>query len=142
MRTFNRRAAFDYQLLEKFEAGIVLTGAEVKSIRENRIKLEGSFVRFSQDGAYLVNAQIAPYRFADSSGYDPGRTRKLLLHKKEILNLSQKMEAKNLSLVPVSCYTKRGKIKLEIALARGKKKYDKREAIKRRDLEREIKGVK
>jgi len=139
MRIFNRRVRFDYHLLEKFEVGIVLTGAEVKSVKESKIKLEESFVRLADDGAYLVNAHISPYRHARSESYEPTRSRRLLLHKKEILSLAKKIESKGLTLVPVSCYTKKGKIKLEIALARGKRKWDKREAIKRRDLEREVK---
>jgi len=139
MRIINRRARYDYHLLEKVEVGIVLTGAEVKSVKENKIKLEESFVRLRDDGPWLVNAHIPPYRHARNKDYKPTRSRRLLLHKKEILSLAKKIEGKGLTLVPVSCYTKKGKIKLEIALARGKKKWDKREAIKRRDLEREVK---
>lgn len=138
MKVFNRSARYNYYLLEKFEAGIVLTGAEVKSIRENKIKLDKSFIHLTADGAYLVNAVVAPYRFAVSRDYHSQRTRRLLLHKKEILSLAKKMEGKNLTLVPVSCYTKKGMIKLQIALARGKKKWDKREAIKRKDQDREL----
>jgi SsrA-binding protein len=139
MKIINRRARYDYYLLEKFEAGIVLTGAEVKSVKENKIKLEESFVRLADDGAYLVNAHIPAYRFAGDQTYQPQRSRRLLLHKKEILSLVKKMEGKNLTLIPVSCYSKKGRIKIEIALARGKKKWDKREAIKKRDLDREVK---
>ncbi|MBN1263438.1 MAG: SsrA-binding protein SmpB [Candidatus Pacebacteria bacterium] len=137
MKVFNRRAKYDYYLLEKFEAGIVLTGAEVKSVRENKIKLAESFVRLREDGAYLVNAHISPYRYARNQSYQPTRSRRLLLHKKQILSLMKKMEGRGLALVPYSCYLKRNKIKLGIALARGKKKWDKREAVKKRDLKRE-----
>lgn len=138
MKILNRKAKYDYELLEKYEAGIALTGAEVKSVRENKIKLEESFVRLGEDGAWLVNAHIPPYRFARGEKYNPTRSRQLLLHKKEILSLAKKMEGRGLTIVPVSCYFKKGRIKIEIALARGKRKWDKRETIKRRDLEREL----
>ena len=137
MKVYNRKARYNYYLLEKFEAGIALTGAEVKSIKENRLRMAESFVRLTGTSAFLVNAHIAPYKYADNRNYDPQRTRRLLLHKKEILVLMKKMESKNLALVPVSCYTKKGMIKLEIALARGKKKWDKREVLKKRALDRE-----
>lgn len=138
MRILNRRAKYDYHLLEKFEAGIALTGAEVKSVKAGKMSLSGSFVRIRDGEAWLFNAYINPYPFARQEGYDPRRTRKLLLHKKEILALEQKLKLKKLTLVPVSCYTKGRQIKLEIALARGKKKYEKKEAKKRRDREREL----
>lgn len=134
----NRRATFDYQLLEKFEAGIALTGPEVKSIKAGHMSLIGSFVRLIRSEAWLINAQVNPYPFADNRDYDSRRSRKLLLHKNELLKLAQQTKEKNLTIVPVSCYTKGQIIKLEIALARGKKKQDKREAIKKRDLQREI----
>lgn len=139
MKVINRRARYDYYLLERFEAGIALTGPEVKSIKTSRINLQDSFVRVRHGQAWLHNAHVSPYPYADNRDYDPKRTRKLLLHKNELLGLTKKMEGKRLTLVPTSCYTKKGKIKVEIALARGKKKWDKREAIKRRDLERETK---
>lgn len=140
MRIFNRRAKYDYLLLEKFEAGVALTGAEVKSVKSGHIRLEEAFVRLSAGEAWLYNAHIHPYPFADNRGDDPYRTRKLLLHKNELLKLQQQTIQKGLTIIPVSCYTKGNKIKLEIALAKGKKKYEKRETIKRRDLEREIRG--
>lgn len=139
-KIFNRRARFDYQLLKNFEAGIALTGAEVKSIKEGHLQLEEAFARFKEGELWLTNAHIHPYRFAANENYDPYRDRKLLLHQKELLELSQKTQAGGLTMVPVSCYTKGQQIKLEIAIARGKKKYEKREAIKKRDLEREIRG--
>lgn len=138
MKIINRRARHDYSLLEKFEAGIALTGAEVKSIKAGKMSLGEGFVRIRDGEAWLINAFINPYPFARQTDYDPKRTRKLLLHKKEILALEQKMRQKKLTLVPVSCYTKGNKIKVEIALAKGKKKYEKKEARKRRDLEREL----
>lgn len=134
----NRRAHFDYELLEKFEAGISLTGPEVKSVRNGHMKLEEAFVQIRDGEAWLYNSHIHPYAFADNRDYDSRRTRKLLLHQNELLKLGQQTHEKNLTIVPLSCYTKRNRIKLEIALAKGKKKYDKREAIKKKDLEREI----
>lgn len=139
MRIGNRRAYHDYQLLEKIEAGLELTGPEVKSVKEGHLSLEGSFVKIIGTEAYLVNAQIHPYLNAPAEGYDPKRTRKLLLHKKEIMALKGRLQQSNLTLVPLSCYTtSRSFIKLEIALARGKKQYEKREALKRKDLERQV----
>jgi len=144
MKIEHRKAHFDYDILERTEAGIQLTGAEVKSLVNGHASLEGSFVRIIGSEAYLVNAQIFPYIYARPEGYDPKRTRKILLHKKEIVNLKNKIEGANLTLVPLSFYTKRSNIKLEIALARGKKQYEKREKKRRedmkRDLERDFRG--
>ncbi|MFH1840557.1 MAG: SsrA-binding protein SmpB [Candidatus Shapirobacteria bacterium] len=141
MKAVNRRAKFDYHLLESFEAGVVLSGPEVKSARQGWLNFSGSFVRLSEGEAWLHNLHINPYPCADNKNYDPKRTRKLLLHQSELLKISQKIKQNNLTLVPVSCYTRRRRIKFEIALARGKKKYEKREAIKKRDLERDILGM-
>lgn len=138
MKAINRRASFDYELLERFEAGIALIGAEVKSVREGHINLEGSFVKLTTNGAQLINASILPYLYARPEGYDPKRTRSLLLHKKELLKIRQKMEGSNLTVVPVFLYTKGPRIKLEIALAKGKKQYEKRETIKKRQQKREL----
>ena len=139
MKIINRKAKYNYEFLEKLEAGIVLTGAEVKSIKKGRIRLDDAFVRIDFNlGAWLTNAYVHPYEFADNRNYQPTRSRKLLLHKKEILSLAKKMEGRNLTMVPVSCYTKRGVIKLELALAKGKKKWEKKEKIKKRDIEREM----
>lgn len=138
MKIINRRAIRDFQILEKFEAGINLTGGEVRSVKTGHADLSGSFVRIIGSEAYLTNAKIYPYEYARPEGYDERRTRKLLLHKKEIIALKSRVEGSNLALVPLSIYTKDRLVKLEIALARGKKKYEKREAIKKRDLEREI----
>jgi len=142
MKIINRRASYDYQLLEKFESGIALTGPEVKSVKAGYLHLEEAFCQVKDGEVWLLNAHIHPYKFADTRGYDPRRTRRLLLHKKEILKLAQYSSQKGLTIVPVSCYTRGNKIKLEIALAKGKKKYEKREAIKKRDLEREIRNSK
>ena len=138
-KIINRRARYDYQLLKKFEAGIVLAGSEVKSVKAGHIKFAGSFVRIHDGEIWLHNAHISPYAFADNRDYEPTRTRKLLLHKKELISLEQQIKEKKLTIMPVSCYTKHRKVKLEIALARGKKQYEKREAIKKRDIEREMK---
>ena len=139
MKIINRKARYNYEILEQIEAGIILTGAEVKSVKKGQIKLEESFVRIDPDlQVWLINAHIHPYQFADNRDYNPRRSRKLLLHKKESLALAKKMEGKNLTLVPTACYTLKGRIKLEVALARGKKTWQKKEIIKQRDIEREM----
>ncbi len=138
MKIENKKVFHDYTILEKLEAGVNLTGAEVKSLKGGHGSLEGAFVRLIGSEAYLVNAQIFPYIFAHPEGYDPKRTRKLLLHKKEIVSLKSKIEGSNLTLVPLVWYTKGPLIKLEIGVARGKKQYEKREAKKREDQRREL----
>lgn len=138
MRILNRRAHYNYQLFERIEAGIALTGPEVKSLKAGKASLDEAFVRLKDGEAYLVNAHIHPYEFAQDKTLDPRRTRKLLLHKKELFSLSSKMQTKNLTLVPTACYTRQGKLKIEIALAKGKKKFEKKETQKKQDLEREM----
>lgn len=138
MKIFNKQATFEYTILEKFEAGIKLLGAEVKSVRGNRMSLKGSFVRIIGSEAYLVNAQIECYPYVRPEGYDPRRTRKLLLHRNQILTLKHRLDEGGLALVPLSLYTTHGIFKLEIGLARGKKQYEKREVIKKRDEKREL----
>ncbi len=138
MKITNRKAFFNYQLLERFEAGINLYGHEVKSVRLGKADLTGSFIRIIGSEAYLVNAKIFPYQPGQIEGYDESRTRKLLMHKKEIIALKSKTDGANLALVPVSLYLKHGFVKVEIALGKGKKKYEKREAIKKRDIRRHI----
>ncbi len=138
MKIINRKSPFDYQLLDKFEAGINLYGAEVKAVRSGHVDLSGSFVRIINNQAQLVNAKIFPYAFARVDTFDTTRTRKLLLHKKEIISLKSKMDGANLTVVPVSVYTRHSFIKVELALAKSKKKFDKKEAIKKRTVEREI----
>jgi SsrA-binding protein len=137
-KIINRRARYDYHLLDKFEAGMALTGAEVKSIKAGKMSLAESFVKLIDGEAWLVNAYINPYAYADNRDYDPRRSRKLLLHRNELLKLSQQTKEKGLTIVPISCYTTGREIKLEIALARGKKKADKREAKRKKAIEREI----
>lgn len=141
MKISNRRAYHDYNILETFEAGINLTGAEVKSIKGERMSLEGSFIKIMGSEIYLVNAQIYPYPYARPEGYDPKRSRKLLLHKKEIISLKTKLASTGLTIVPIECYNSHGFIKLKIGLAKGKKEYEKREKIKKRDMERDIRRI-
>ena len=144
MHIVNKKATHDYTILERFESGIQLTGAEVKSLKGGHATLDGSFVRIIGSEAYLVNAQIFPFIYARPEGYDPRRTRKLLMHKRELLSLKGKTDGANLTLIPTAWYTKGPLVKLEIALARGKKQYEKREAKRRKDerreLEREFRG--
>lgn len=137
MKIINRRALFDYQISEKFEAGINLIGAEVKAVRLGHADLTGSFVKIIGSEAYLVNAKIFPYQYARPEGYDERRTRKLLLHKSEIIALKSKTEGANLAIVPLSLYTTKSFIKVELALGKGKKKFEKKEALKRKDILRE-----
>jgi SsrA-binding protein len=138
MRIVHKKVTFDYTILERFEAGIQLTGAEVKSIVTGHVSLEGSFVRIIGSEVYLINAQVFPYIYARPEGYDPKRTRKLLMHKREILSLKGKVEGSNLTLVPLSMYLRHNSIKLEVGLARGKKQFEKRENKRREDMRREL----
>src|SRR5438477_11159908 len=138
MKITNKKAFFDYQLLETFEAGINLYGYEVKSVKLGKADLTGSFVRIIGSEAYLVNAKIWEYQPGQIEGYDERRTRKLLLHKKQIISLKSKIEGSNLSLIPVSLYIKNGFVKVEVALGKGKKKYEKKEAKKRADIQRDV----
>lgn len=137
MKITNRKARHEFYLYDSIEAGIQLAGPEVKSVKNGRIKLDGSFVRFINGEAYLVNADIPVYIASRPNNYDPNRTRKLLLHKRQLVALEIKTRQKKLTVVPVSCYTKHGLVKVEIALAKRKKNIDKREELRRKDLERE-----
>ena len=137
-KIINRKAYFDFRILETLEAGILLTGPEVKSIKSGRLKLDGAHVRIINDEAYLVNADIPLYESAHVESYDADRTRKLLLRKKQLISLDTKLRQKKLTIVPISCYTTRNLIKIEIGLGQRKKSTDKREEIKKRDLAREI----
>lgn len=138
MKIVNKKATFDYEILDRFEAGIVLSGQEVKSLRNGHAKLDGSFVRILGNEAYLINAQIFPYIYARPEGYDPKKTRKLLLHRRELISIQSKIEGANLTLIPISWYTKGPLVKLEVGLARGKKQYEKREKMRREQLKREL----
>ncbi|OGI64843.1 SsrA-binding protein [Candidatus Nomurabacteria bacterium RIFCSPLOWO2_02_FULL_40_10] len=135
----NRKARFNYEILEKYEAGIEFLGVEVKSVRGGQMSLEGAFVIIRGGEAFLINANIPPYQAKNTpKDYDPLRNRKLLLTKKEIAELAGSEKNKSLTVVPLSVYNRSRKIKVEIALVKGKKKYDKRESIKKRDTDREI----
>ncbi len=134
----NRKAFHNYHIGEKLEAGIALTGTEIKSIRNGRINLGDAYVRPEKGELWLVNAHIARYEAGSYSSHAPTRPRKLLLHRKQINNLASQAAEKGLTLVPVRLYLKDSIAKVEVALAKGKKLYDKREAIARRDVEREI----
>lgn len=138
MKITNKRAFFDYQIGEKLEAGINLIGAEVKAIKLGHADLSGSHVRVMGSEAFLINAKIFPYEFARPDNYDETRTRKLLLHKKEIITLKTKTEGSGSAIVPLSFYLKHGLIKVELGIGKGKKQFDKKEAKKRADLDREI----
>lgn len=135
----NKKVRFDYEILETLEAGLVLSGQEVKSIRAKQIKLDGSYISLSHGEAFLKQAHISPYKFAGTlENYDPDQPRKLLLKKKELAYLAGKSEEKGLTIVPLSVYTKGSKIKIEIGIARGKKIHDKRRILKKRDQDREM----
>jgi len=135
----NKKAYFDYEILEKFEAGIVLQGFEVKSVKLGHISLKGAYVTIKDEEAYLINTHISPYQPSNMRiEYDPTRSRKLLLKKSEIVSLMGKAKSQGLTILPLSVYNKKGKIKIELGLGRGKKKYEKREKIKRKDTEREV----
>ncbi|MBI5643491.1 MAG: SsrA-binding protein SmpB [Deltaproteobacteria bacterium] len=143
----NKKAYHDYFIEETLEAGIILTGTEVKSLRLGRANLKDSYARVKNEELFLINAHISPYTQADSfKAQDPERTRKLLVHKNEVLRLIGKTREKGYTLIPTKIYFKNGKAKVEIGLARGKTSYDKRETIKKkeaqRELSREFKGKK
>ena len=137
--TENKKAYFNYQILEKFEAGISLIGQEVKSIKSGRINLAGSYVVLKGSEVFLIGANVPPYQPKNAPpDYNPERSRKLLLKKSEIKYLIGKVKQKGLTLVPLKVYTKRGKIKLEFGVTKGKKKVDKRELIKKKEVKREM----
>lgn len=138
MKITNRKAFFDYQILDRFEAGISLWGAEVKAVRAGFVDLTGSFVQIRGSEAYLVNAKILPYKYARPEGYDERRSRKLLLHKKEIISLKGRTEGGNLTIVPIALYTTHNLIKVQLAIGKSKKMFDKRRAIKKRDIQRAV----
>jgi SsrA-binding protein len=135
----NKKVYFNYDIIEKFEAGLVLTGHEVKSIKSGRVNLAGSYVVLKNEEAFLLNATVPPYQPKNvPPDYNPSRLRKLLLQKSEIKYLIGKSQQKNLTLVPLKVYTKKGKIKLEFGLAKGRKKANKKELLKKRTVDREI----
>jgi SsrA-binding protein len=138
----NRKAGFNYEIIETFEAGIVLEGTEVKSLRDHGGSLQEAYVKVIGDALWLVNASIAPYRFGNIHNHEERRDRKLLMHKREIIRLKSDLHEKGLTVIPLSMYLKKGKIKIKIATARGKKNIDKRETIKARDEKRTMDRIK
>ncbi len=134
----NKKAAHDYILEDRLEAGIVLRGTEIKSARSGNVSLKEAYVQISEEEAWLVNAYIAPYRAASAFNHDPRRRRKLLLHRREILRLDAKVHQRGYTVVPTRMYLKGGRAKLEIALARGKRQYDKRRELAEKDAARDI----
>lgn len=139
MEAKNKKAYFDYFILKEIEAGISLKGTEIKSIKDGKVQLKDSFVRIKNDEAYVINLFIAKYEQGNQFNHEETRTRKLLLHKKQIKDLKKEVEQNGLSIVPLKMYLKNQKAKLLIGLVKGKKLYDKRETIKKRDLKREVK---
>jgi len=133
----NRKAFFHYEVLERVEAGLALVGTEVKSIREGGLNFSDAYVDFRGGELFLVGCRVAPYSHGNLSNHRPERDRKLLLHKREILKLGGKATERGLTLVPLRVYLKNGRVKMEIGLARGKQAHDKRDAIKKKDQERE-----
>jgi SsrA-binding protein len=134
----NRKARFNYIIDDVFEAGLVLKGTEVKSLRQGRVNLKDAYARIKDGELYVYQMHISPYPFAFYDNHDPLRPRKLLMHKREIERLNAKVNEQGYTLVPLKIYFKKGKAKISLALARGKKKYDKRETIRRRDEQREM----
>lgn len=135
----NKKAYFDYSILEDLEAGIVLSGTEIKSIRKGSVDLKDTFVTIKKDEAYILNMYIAKYDEASIFNHEERRTRKLLLHKSEIKKLKEKIKIEGLTIIPLKLYFKKNKVKILIGICKGKKLYDKRESIKERDLKRETK---
>jgi SsrA-binding protein len=135
--TVNRKARHEYSIIQTYEAGIVLTGTEVKSLRDGKANLVDSYASLIKGEVWLNNAHISEYTHGNISNHDPTRSRKLLLNKSEIRRLIGKVKEKGLTLIPLRLYFKKGKVKVELALAKGKKVYDKRESIAKRDMQRE-----
>jgi SsrA-binding protein len=134
----NKKANYEYQLGKKYQAGIVLSGAEVKSLRLKHASLNGSYIKAIGNELFLINAQINPYSFADNEDYDPKQTRKLLLKKREIQGLIEDSQQKGYAIIPISFELIRNKIKVFLAVGKGKKEFEKRDSIKKRDLKREL----
>lgn len=137
MEILNRKARYDYEIFDKFEAGIVLTGTEIKSIRNGSANLKDSYAIVKNHEVYILNMFIAEYKEGNIFNHDETRTRKLLLHKKEILKIEDKINIKGYTLIPIKLYFDKGKAKIELGIAKGKHTFDKKETIKQRDIERE-----
>ncbi|MBN1557449.1 MAG: SsrA-binding protein SmpB [Lentisphaerae bacterium] len=133
----NRKARRDYQVLERIEAGVALRGTEVKAVRRGGVGFAGAFAQFENGEAVLINLNIPPYEQGNRFNHEPTRPRRLLLHKKEIQRLQAQSEQKGLALVPLAVYLKRGRVKIELGLCRGKRQHDKRETLRRQDADRE-----
>lgn len=134
----NRRARHDYEIVQRFEAGIILTGSEIKSVRDHKVQLQGAYARVKDGEVWLQDAHIAPYANAGYASHNPTRDRKLLLHRKEIHRIEELLGERGLTLIPLAMYFKRGKAKVELGVGRGLKRYDKREKIKERDIQRDL----
>ena len=134
----NRKANFEYEIINKYEAGIVITGTEVKSLREGKVNLQESYGRIIKDEVWIVNSHINEYKYGNINNHEPTRNRKLLLNKREIRKIKQQLQEKGLTLVPLKIYFKGSLVKVEIGIARGKKLYDKRESLKTKDATREM----
>ena len=134
----NRRVRHDYELIERYEAGLVLLGTEIKSIRANQVDIQRAFVQARGRELWLLEANIAPYEHGNRDNHEPTRPRKLLMHRREINKILTALATKGLTLVPVRLYLRDGRAKLDFALGRGKKKYDKRQALARRDADRQV----
>ncbi len=137
--TTNRKAHHDYEILETIEAGIALKGTEVKSLRQGKVSIQDSYAIIKNGEVWLLNMHISPYEYGNIHNHDPLRDKKLLLHKHEIIRLATKVKERGLTLIPLKVYFKNGKAKVELALVRGKRKYEKKEDIAERDLHRELK---
>ena len=137
--TKNRKARHDYEILETMEAGLSLTGTEVKSLRDGKVNLKDSYAQIKEGELWLVAVHISPYDFGNINNHDPERERKLLMHAKEIQRLIGKVQLQGLTLIPLKLYFKRGRVKVELGLARGKHNYDRRHDLAKRDAEREMK---
>lgn len=137
----NRKAKFQYEIIEKYEAGLALLGTEVKSLRESKVSLQDAYGKFIKDELWLVNSHIAEYKYGNINNHDPLRPRKLLLNRREIKKIKTILQEKGLTLIPIKIYFKNSYAKIELAIAKGKKLYDKRETIKKREIERKLKRI-
>lgn len=137
----NKKARYDYEIIDRLETGIVLRGTEVKSIRQGQANLKDSFAMVKGRELFLFNMHVSPYDHGNRYNLETTRPRKLLLHREQIRKLTAQQKEKNLSLIPLALYFKKGKVKIDLALAKGKKQYDRREDIKKRDVDREMRGT-
>ncbi len=137
----NRKANFEYEILNRYEAGIVITGTEVKSLREAKVNLQEAYGRIINNEAWIINSHINEYKFGNINNHNPVRDRKLLLNKREIRKIKQQLQEKGLTMVPLKIYFKGSLVKVEVGIAKGKKLYDKRESIKKREVERKLSRI-